>query len=104
VKTDSGLHQQFKIPIVVNHCAVLENLNVESLKPHHHKINQKPKVMKPKIQSRAPGIKVLIIRDSHAKSCAANLLHDCGKSFEVMGNVHLMETDTFFGIWPSEGV
>jgi hypothetical protein len=29
----------------------------------------------------------LIIGDSHARSCAANLLHEYGESFEVMGNV-----------------
>jgi hypothetical protein len=29
----------------------------------------------------------VIIGDSHARGCAANLLHECGESFEVMGNV-----------------
>jgi hypothetical protein len=29
----------------------------------------------------------MIIGDSHANGCAANLIHECGKSFEVMGNV-----------------
>jgi hypothetical protein len=29
----------------------------------------------------------MIIGDSHARGCAANFIHECGKSFEVIGNV-----------------
>jgi hypothetical protein len=29
----------------------------------------------------------MIIGDSHLRGCAANLIRECGKSFEVMGNV-----------------
>jgi hypothetical protein len=29
----------------------------------------------------------MIIGDSYARGCAANLIHECGKSLEVKGNV-----------------
>jgi hypothetical protein len=43
--------------------------------------------MKQKTKFRSITNKVLIIGDSHARGCAANFLHECDESFEVMGNV-----------------
>jgi hypothetical protein len=86
-KTESVPNQQFEIPTVINHYTILENLNEDNLTSHHYKINKKSKVRKPKIKSRSATNKVLIIADSHAKCCAAYLLHECGEPFEVMGKV-----------------
>jgi hypothetical protein len=40
-----------------------------------------------KIKGSICNEKMLIIGDSHTRGCVANLIHECGKFFEVMGNV-----------------
>jgi hypothetical protein len=84
---DTVLPQKFKIPTVVNRYAILESLQEENQVPYYHNINQNPTAKKTKTKARSKTNKVLIIRDSHARGCAANLLREHGEAFEVIGNV-----------------
>jgi hypothetical protein len=79
-------HQEFKIPMVVNHFAVLDNLKGDNSVPQCQNFKLKPIVKKLKSKVQLAMKKGLIIGDSHARG-AANLIQECGKSFEVMGNV-----------------
>jgi isocitrate lyase len=88
-KIDTDSYQQLKIPTVVNCFAALDNLKEGNSVPQCQNLKLKPTVKKLTTKVHSAKKKVMIIGDSHARGCAANLIHECGKSFEVMGNVIL---------------
>ena len=84
--------QQFKIPLIVNCYAVLENLHESNkvpissctkIKPYTNTTKPKPNKTKASTRTR----KIVICGDSHARGGASNLLNLYGESFEVIGNV-----------------
>lgn len=81
----TSLLQQFKIPLIVNHYTVLENLQEENQVLFSSNTKFKPSARKAKDLLKTS--KVLIIGDSHARGCAANLLNCHGESFEVTGDM-----------------
>jgi lysophospholipase L1-like esterase len=91
-KNRSSPMQQFKIPLIVNRYAVLENLHEVNQAPTSScsKIKLKTKTIEPKsnkTKALTRTQKIVICGDSHARGCASNLLNRHGESFEVIGNV-----------------
>jgi hypothetical protein len=86
-KINTNPHHQFKIPTVVNRFVVLDKLKEDNSVPRCQSLKLKPTAKKLKSKVQLAKKRVTIIGDSHARGCAANLIHECGKSFEVMGNV-----------------
>jgi predicted phosphodiesterase len=72
---------------VVNRFAALDNLKEDNSVPQCQNLKMKPTVKKLTTKVHSTKKKVMIIGDSHVRGCAANLIHECGKSFEVMGIV-----------------
>jgi hypothetical protein len=88
--------QQFKIPLIVNRYAVLENLHERyqvptssctKAKPNANITKPTPNKTKIKTKASSRTRKIVICGDSHARGCASNLLNLHGDSFEVIGNV-----------------
>jgi hypothetical protein len=52
--------------------------------PYYYNINHKYRARKAKTKGLSKTNNVLIIGDSHARGCAANLLNYHGEPFEVM--------------------